>query len=317
LLNPLDADLLGAIPVPRVLKKSRLKEWQAFQFGNDSVYVNVALFNAKVLALAQVKIYDRVRKEKALFERKLPPWSLHLPDNLLHSESSYRKSGVGIRFRNRLSSGTVAIEVDIDATASTPALFANLVADHSGVEPMVVSIPFGRNHGMYSHKALMPVEGELQVGENRHVLTRQTGYMFMDDHKGYYPVAMQWDWLAAGGHVDGRLIGFNLTRNQSLAPEQYNENCLWIDGARHLLPAVTFERIAGSPDVWKVRDSGGRVDLDFTIEMRSTLNINAVILRSKYRGPFGYVSGLLRPEGGPETRIDGLFGMAEDFYLRC
>ena len=58
-----------ALPVPRALRALRLKEWQAFQLGSSRWFVAVALFNAKMIALVQVKVYDRERKQKYVYYR--------------------------------------------------------------------------------------------------------------------------------------------------------------------------------------------------------------------------------------------------------
>ena len=58
-------------------------------------------------------------------------------------------------------------------------------------------------------------------------------------------------------------------------------------------------------------------ELRFRVESEGRIDINAVVIRSRYSGPFGVFDGVLRPEGVEEVRVDGLFGMGEDFYLRC
>jgi len=59
--------------LPRALRWLRLKEWQAIQVTTPSIFVSVALFDAKVMSLMQVKIYDRTRSEKIVHEWKLRP----------------------------------------------------------------------------------------------------------------------------------------------------------------------------------------------------------------------------------------------------
>src|SRR5690606_19439268 len=149
--------------------------------------------------------------------------------------------------------------------------------------------------------------------------TRDDSFLLMDDHKGYYGHVMRWDWVTGGGFDDaGRRIGFNLTRNASIDPLQYNENCLWIDGRIHLLGPVGFTRLADrTPEVWEIRDEAGEVEGDFVIEVDGRVQVDALVVESRYRGPFGRVRGSIRGAGGERVELDGLFGMGEDFYLRC
>jgi len=317
-VNLIDAQPFS-VPLPRPLRALRLKEWQAFQLGTSRWFVAVALFDAKLLALAQVKIYDRERRSKHVFERKLPSWTMRAPRSLLDSEMGWTDGGSSIRFFNHLAGDRIELRLELPASAHMPALSGSLALLADGCEPQVVSIPFADNRGMYSHKACLAPEGELRLGDEVIAFSPADGYALMDDHKGYYPYVMRWDWITGGGHdARGRRIGFNLTRNDSIDPERFNENCVWIDGRRHLLPSVAFVRRPElQPEVWEVRDEAGEVAVDFEIELDGYVRVNALVVESRYRGPFGRVRGHVRGPGGERIVLDGMFGMGEDFYLRC
>ena len=55
--------------LPRRLRDLRLKEWQAVQVTSPTLFVNVALVNTKLVALVQVKAFDRAAGVKHLHER--------------------------------------------------------------------------------------------------------------------------------------------------------------------------------------------------------------------------------------------------------
>ena len=308
-----------ALPLPRALRSLRLKEWQAFQFGNERWFFIVALFNAKVLALAQVKVYDREQQQKHVYERKLPGWALRAPRNLLDSSMHYQGGGASVRFVNQLADDRITIELDLPETANMPALSGAVTALAAGCEPEVVCIPFAGKRGMYSHKGCLALEGALKLGEQQLRFSPADSFLLMDDHKGYYSWVMRWDWVTGGGFdQQGRRIGLNLTRNDSTDPARYNENCLWIDGRLHLLGPVTFTRRPDlNPEVWEIRDEAGDVNVDFVIELDGHVKVNALVVESRYRGPFGRLRGHVRGPAGERLELDGLFGMGEDFYLRC
>lgn len=308
-----------ALPLPRPLRALRLKEWQAFQFGNERWFFIVALFNAKLLALAQVKVYDREQRRKHVFERKLPGWALTAPRNLLDSTMQYQGGGASLRFVNRLAEDRITIELELPQTKDMPALSGTVTALAAGCEPEVVCIPFAGKRGMYSHKGCLALEGELKLGDQRLHFSPGDSFLLMDDHKGYYPRVMRWDWVTGGGFDGrGRRVGFNLTRNDSIDPARYNENCLWIDGRLHLLPPVSFvRRDELEPEVWEIRDEAGEVEVDFVIELDEHVRVNALVVESRYRGPFGQVRGHIRGPAGERIALDSMFGMGEDFYLRC
>ena len=316
-VNPLDAQPYR-LPLVRAARDFRLKEWQAFQFANDRFFANVALFNAKLMGLVQVKIFDRETGTKHLFERQVPPWSFRAPPQLLNSCMEYAGRGCVVRFDNQLERDWIDIEFDVPRTGKCPAIQGRLRALCAGQTPLVVAIPFGENRGMYSHKGLVPLEGTLTVGAETSTFERGTGYLLMDDHRGYYPWVMEWDWLTTARYNDdGRLFGFNLTRNASIDPGRFNENAFWLDGDVHPLPPVTFARSGeGAAEVWRIRDAHGRVEVDFHVEIPGRVDINALVVRSKYRGPFGTCRGTVTGEDGTSHAVDGMFGMAEEFYLR-
>jgi hypothetical protein len=302
--------------LPRPLRKLRLKEWQAVQVASPDVFLNVALFDAKLMSLLQAKIYDRARGEKIIHEWKLRPFAFAVADTLLDSTTAYRDH---LAFRNELAQGRITIELDLPADGALPAVKGRLELDTRGGASHVASQPLVNGGGMYSHKGMFPITGSLTVGERTYVFTAANTRALLDDHKGTYPYVMRWDWVTSARCTNGRAEGFNLTRNQARDPDLHNENCAWLDERIGLLPAVTFtrEHERTPEEVWRIRDRDGRVDLTFRPTVPGDVRVNAVVVESRYRGPFGQFHGRLEPEGLPPIVVDDWFGMGEDFHLRC
>jgi len=314
--NLLDAPFMR---LPRLLRRWRLKEWQAVQLAGPTVFANVALFDAKLMQLMQVKIYDRERGEKIVHEWKLRPGAFAIADQLIESTNSYRDRRGSLTFENRVGTGTITIEIALEATRALPRVAGRIELACSRGASHVASLPFAGDVGMYSHKGMFPARGELVVGDRTHVFTHADTVALLDDHKGYYPYVMRWDWVTSAVVRDGHALGFNLTRNQCRDPDRFNENCAWQDDRLGLLPAVeiTREHERTPNERWTIRDREGRVALQFTPSVPGDVDVNAVIVHSRYRGPFGHFEGRLEPEGLPPITVDGWFGMGEDFYLRC
>lgn len=305
--------------LPRPFLNSRLKEWQAFQLGNNRWFLFVTLYSAKVSGLAQFIAYDKERKKKYIFEKVLPPWLVKVPGSLWNARQSYSDKNCFIEIVSRLEQGRFYINVKIKNTKNMPDTEAHFEAFHDSglVQPIVVSIPFGENRGMYSHKCLMPMQGSMSMGSDKIEFARQESFAIIDDHKGFYPYEMRYDWVTAAAYDEKRrLIGFNLTDNQSIDPEKFNENCLWIDGKLNLLPAVKFDRPDGVEKDWSIRDKFGIVDLVFKPEVMGKIDMNMVFLKVKYRGPFGWCNGYIKDESGNKIAIGNYFGMGEEKYLR-
>lgn len=299
---------------PKWLRRLRLKEWQAFQITHPRFFIIVALFDAKFVQLVQMKLYDRQSGQKYQLEKQLPPGRFRTPNTMRNSLCEWRKKDEWVRFENRLDEGFIHVDVRIAQTADTPAVSARLHADASRTTPLIVAIPFAQNRGMYSHKALLPVVGRVEIGDESIDVTPQSASLMTDDHKGYYGRLMRWDWLVGAAWKDNKLQGFNLTSNASIDPERYNENAFWIDGELHALPPVSFTR---EDAVWRVKDRDGYVDLRFDIEVHGELFKNYGVIESRYLGPFGTYAGRLTSLDGRTLDIDGMFGMGERFWLKA
>lgn len=303
---------------PRPLRWLRLKEWQAVQIASPGLFVNVALFDAKLMSLLQVKVYDHARAVKHVAERKLRPRAFTIADQLLDSTNAYGDRHASLAFTNRVADGRIAIALEVAASTHTPRISGQLTVHTARGASQVVSLPFAGDVGMYSHKGMFPIEGTLTVGDATHTLTTADSAALLDDHKGYYPYVMRWDWVTAA-RVDGGVArGFNLTRNQCREPERYHENCAWQGDRCAPLPPVTFERTnAKQPgERWRIRDRDGRVDVTFEPTVPGDVRLNALVVESRYRGPFGRFAGRLAPDGLDPFTIDGWFGMGEEFWLR-
>jgi hypothetical protein len=174
------------------------------------------------------------------------------------------------------------------------------------------------NRAMYSTKVLMPMEGEFVVGGETFRFAPPTSMGIMDDHKGYYPWRMHYDWVTAFGlDAKGRRIGFNLTDNQVRDQVRYNENCLWINNKVWALPPVKMTRPHGPSGEWIIQDTEGMVDLVFVPEVTNDIRLNIGIVDSDYHGPFGSFKGVVKNGEGEKIQAELLYGAGEQKYLRA
>lgn len=319
-INPLDARI-SVMPWSKGVKNLLLKEWEHYGLVNRRFFVSLALFNSKRLGLAQVVTYDRQTKNKVIHEMKMRPRTLDIPNELWDSHACVSTPGLSLSIRHELSQGLHHIEFQCERNKTRPGIqgLFTCYEDLEIIEPIVVCLPLGRRRAMYSHKAILPLEGRLRVGNETFVFSKEDSFALPDIHKGYYPYVMKWHWATGGGwNREGQLIGFNLTNNQVKDQKTYNENCLWINGKGHLLPPVQFFMKSNSLEhPWRIQDREGRVDVEFHPEATRNINMNLLILRSRYRGPYGSFSGHIVDSENNDVNIGHCFGVAEDFYLRA
>lgn len=315
-VNLRDARFVG---LPRALRSVRLKRWQAVQIVSDEVFVHVALFDARLLSMLQVRIYDRARSRQLTHERLLRPGALRVATQLDGTISGFHDRRSHLSFDNRVPSGGIEIALEVAAGRDTEAISATFRIDTRPATHQVVCMPLSNGGAMYAHKGLFPVSGTLRFGERALTLRSADALALLDQQLGTYPYVMEWDWVtAAARDPSGQALGFNLTRNQGSQPERYNECCLFYGDRVLALPSVQFTREhAHGSQQWRIRDRTGSVDLTFVPEIAHGVPVNALLVESRYDGPLGTFRGTLTARGMPEIVVDRWFGMGEHFWLRC
>jgi hypothetical protein len=318
--NLIDAPAPYKLPLPKALKALQLREWQAFQLQGKEHFMLIAIYNAKKISLVQFIVYDIKNNHKTKYEKKVPSWALEIPDTLYGSKASYKSNNFSIEVDHDLATSKLELSVSIKNFSGLPDVEANFKGFHdvNSYTPMVVCNPFSAGRVMYSHKCLMPMKGTLKMGDKYLQFEKENSELIIDDHKGYYPYPTVYDWVTGMGYNrENRMIGFNLTNNQVIEQEKYNENCLWFNGQLHPLAPIKVQRPQGVEGNWLIKDNYDMVNLEFHPVIHTSVNINLLIIRSKYEGPYGFFNGYLRKTTGEKVAIENMFGMGEDFYLRA
>ncbi len=317
--NLLDAAKPYRVRIPRFLKRMRLKEWRALQAGDETWFLFAVLYDAKFMSMASVDLWNRRSKTKLGFRRIFPLSRFIMSRSLEFSETHADR-------------GTDHLSLRIDPEASYIGLHARSAPSKAAPEdlrldlrfgfspgdanPVSVCMPLGENRGIYSTKVLLPCSGTLSVDGDIHRFDPASATGAFDDHKGYYPYRLHYDWVTGFGvYAQGQRIGFNLTDNQVVDQERYNENRIWIGGEVHPLPPVRFERPEGIEGPWTIRDRRGIVDLSFHPEVSHDLSMRLGVAAVDYYGPFGSFSGgfTLR---GRSVDASHLYGMGEKKSVR-
>jgi hypothetical protein len=316
-VNMLDAQI-GGLPL-RLARWWQLREWQAFQIANQHYFVMMALYNAKRFGLVQFILLDRTTNEILRYEKQVSPLRITLPDTLYDGYAAYKSRDFQLSVHSQLAEGKITIDVMIQNHHKLPPLAGQFVGLHdlATVKPCVVCLPFDERKGMYAHKCLMPINGQINMSGKVIYFSAHHSGMFIDDHKGYYPSPTQYDWATAIGYDrQDNFVGFNLTRNQVPDQNVYNENALWLNHALYPLPPVSFRR---DNDKWYITDqaNNGSIDLIFSPTVHTNIEKKVLFVESRYNAPYGYFDGYI-DYGQQQQRLDisRLFGMGEDFYLK-
>lgn len=313
-VNLLDAKICKT-NLPKFLKNIRLKEFQAFMGGDENYFFLAALFSTKISALAQIRVYDLKNDKHYLFEKKLLPFRVNIPNNIIDSGNSFNSKKMSICFENKLKENQIRVKVSTPKRKNKPAIEIDVTGNYENFDHQIVSIPFSDKTGMYSHKGITRMQGSISIDETKHNFLPENGFFCTDDHKGFYPYQMRWDWVSSAFIKGDKLYGLNLTLNQSIDKEKFNENALWINGKRLSLPAVYFKRESNKVFV---TDKDGLIDLEFTGNVEHNIKINIwPLIKIDYKGPFGTLKGKIVLPDNEQIIFNNSFAFSEQQYIRC
>jgi hypothetical protein len=188
-------------------------------------------------------------------------WAVAMPDGSLF------EGGRGVV----VESGHARVRGVLDLQLSRP----------RGVE--VVS-PHGRSYVWTRKLAPVRVRGKVSVGGHMLELDGEDG--FIDESAGYHARRTAWRWSAGIGRAeDGRAVAWNLV--DGVHDGAASERTVWIDGEPEEVPPQDF-----ADDLSRVGELEFR---EWAVRESST---NLILVRNRYRQPFGEFSGRL-PGGLP------------------
>ena len=302
--------------MPDFMKKGRLTEWEAFEVHLDEGALVSAVYNTGPFGFSIFIWFDKRSGKIYKWRNIVPVKKAKVASQLVddYCELKVKKSEYVIK--NDLMNGKASakgwtegrsgrFEIDMSVERLSP--------------PSNVSIPFGPNKPLYSEKDFFKATGYIVVNGEKFV-TNENSVSIIDDHKGYYPYLAHYDWLTTMGRcdIDGekKYFAFNLTRNQSIDQDAYNENLIWVEGESFPLPPVVFERESRKAKTWRVHDEHGCVDIRFEITDTFYMPMHFLVVDVYYALPFGKIYGFVKDTNGKKYVVDGMLGIGEDKSTR-
>lgn len=214
-------------------------------------------------------------------------WAIALPGGRLVEDSSLGRGGLELEEGRLLLRGERA-RVELHW------------AEDGGME--VVS-PHGSAWIWTRKRAPLAVSGEVELDGERFEVDCDG---FVDESAGYHARATAWTWSAGVGRgTGGERLAWNLVTGVHDV-DGATELTLWVDGREREIGPVEF-----APDLSSVSFSeGGRLSFDAWASRDDDTNL--LIMRSRYRQPFGTFTGEF--PGGP--RLAEGYGVMEEHDVR-
>ncbi|MCU0269453.1 MAG: DUF2804 domain-containing protein, partial [Acidimicrobiales bacterium] len=201
-------------------------------------------------------------------------------------------------------------EVEADVLVSLPA----------GHETMSVVVPWSDARFQYTSKhTARPAAGRLRWGARTIELgEHDDAWGVLDAGRGRWPHRTVWNWGAASGRTDERVVGLQLGGRWTDGTGS-TENALCLDGRLHKLsePLVWEYSRADWLRPWVITSPlSDRVELRFEPlrERRSRLELG--VAGTEVHQCFGRYHGRVIGDDGDPVRVDGLLGWAEEARMR-
>jgi hypothetical protein len=311
---------------PDFLKKFKLTLWEAAEVHLEEGVLLAVVCDMGIFGMNLHVFYDRRKKKVISWVTNLKSRDTVIAPNLLNGAITEAETpSSGLRYVNNFQDGNCHLHGHHQDDVNSIEYEFDLVRLS---KPSVVSIPFEdmnvRHRPLYSQKDFFTANGRLTLnGETFH--TTDTSTAIIDDHRGYYPRRAHYDWVTTMGvnETDGKRewFAFNLTRNQSIDQDKYNENLIWFKDSTSLLPPVIFTRNPETRDfkdgaVWEIKDEHDMVNITFNVyDIFRMITHAKPIVNIEYFVAFGELKGYVRDEDGKKYILDGMLGMGEDKTL--
>jgi Protein of unknown function (DUF2804) len=179
--------------------------------------------------------------------------------------------------RTSRGAGAVTLGVGAAAVADRHLRLALTLEEVAGVESICHS---GDGYVWTRKQGGIRAFGTIAIG--RESPREVTAGAVVDDTAGYHERHTRWHWSAGVGTAqDGRALAWNLVDGIN-DPPQGSERTVWVDGVPEEVGAVSF-----AADLSRVGN------LRFAQEAVRARNENRLVVRSRYRQPFGTFAGEL------------------------
>ncbi len=327
-LNLLECDKPCGSKMPDFLKRSRLTEWEAFEVNMDEgALISAVYVMGSIMGFSIFVWYDKAEKKIYSWQNMVPvkksKVASQLVDDFCFLKTKKSEYKISNDFMNGKASAKGCSEGGKSGRFEIDVNFERISPLANGVMPLAKNKDGTFRNALYSEKDFFKATGTITLNGKTYK-TNERSVGIIDDHKGFYPFKAHYDWLTTMGtiNIDGeqKYFAFNLTRNQSVDQENYNENVIWINNESYPMPPVVFTHKDGKKKAkeWYVKDEKGLgiVDVTFKIDKVFYMPVHVGVVDVYYALPYGTIYGYVTDENGKKYIVDGMTGIGEDKTTR-
>jgi hypothetical protein len=309
----------GDFPIPRFISGIRIMENMRFLFCDENNIGEIEIFNARYFSFMETTLWNRNTAKRIAYRRLIPPRVLKFPFSFDNGVTACRVPGRFVKIHSRLQKGVIHADFDFIGSDFRPpfegrlemSLLARGAASLSSLLPYKV-----RRRCLASYQIAAPLHGWIGTRYDDHQIMEADGIGFFDVRKAYYSLRTKSSNLIGMGHIDGKLVSFQLGNSVSSDASRYNDNVLFIDGIVCPLPPVKITRPYGVTGVWIIQDTESMVDLVFTPISDSPRRLSAFVVRTDYHTVYGTFDGVLLTGDGEKITLRAVPGIGKKILLR-
>ncbi len=314
----LDLPLDAYQAVSPFLRRYRAKKWRFVGLFSRRLALGLAVVEAGYVGTAFGYAFDMKSRHMREFKATSPlARACRISDHAGSGSAVYEGGGNSIRLTYGLPAEESLVEASLQTSEGPLEIQARFSTNREAVIPhqVILPTPGGRFH--FTHKtAGMPCRATVRMNGETIELSEKECAASEDHSAGYPDYHWQWRWAALGGRTaEGVRVGLNLA--DPVYHPEWTENVIWIDGERYPVGRAEFafdrRRIL---EPWSIRTDDGAVDLEFKPLGERKETLNAGLILSRFHQPVGLFSGVFRPDGTTEVRLEDVPGVCEDHQAR-
>ncbi|MDG3009138.1 DUF2804 domain-containing protein [Rhodococcus sp. D2-41] len=289
----------------------RTKRWEYWCLTTPTHLVAVTVSSLDYLAVNTVYLLEYGGREVTRTELRPLARGVELPQSLGDGPATAR-GAVSIDLTEEPGGSRIRFSCSTDDGPLTGDLFVALPDGH---ETLGVVVPWSERRFQYTAKhTARPASGTVRLGET--VYDFANGWGVLDHGRGRWPHDITWNWGAASGHTDGRVVGLQLGGKWTVGTGM-TENALCVDGRLSKIGEELSWEYGEFTEPWTIRTPGSdRVELTFTPFHDRVDHTDLRLLLTDTHQCFGRYTGRIRTDDGASVAVDRLLGWAEQVHMR-
>jgi hypothetical protein len=299
----------------KLLNDMRLKRWEYHAISNSKFIMSFHIVNAGYVAQASLYFYDRVTGIKYQYSDESPlgfalqNWTISQNGDRLISW----KSGVNsMRFEYNYGDRMFDITVNVMASGKLiKGIFQMNKIDPSAQELSVI-FPHTPAHAAYTHKSSpLKLIGYLRFDNVPLDLSDCVGSS--DFTYSHEKRRTTWTWSSMAGKTnEKKTILINFTSQERFL--EY-ENVIWVNDKLYRVGEISFVQPTDNQGKWIITSKDGKVKMTFEPLKTQAIDLNYLIVHTKYLQSFGVYSGTFVHDGTIHT-IENVLGVSENHYAK-